>query len=243
VLACTPTANAQTVEDPLHGMICTGAGTGCSNAADNNSFTPLPAGQFTNWGFSISPAPQTGNLTLVVLVPTNNISVTTFNLPGLTDNGGPSLGETVFSRTSLFNAGSPDLAAYLTLPNASSYSPTDNFSNASAGEASLNPGFSGNFLAFTINVPGITLGGTSDTTLANDFSFGSNLPTGTAIVGLFQSNTGDFIGTAASADLVVNQLAAVPGPIVGAGLPGLFAFALLGLARLRRFRNSFGFRS
>jgi hypothetical protein len=230
--------------DPLHGMICTGAGTGCSNAADNGSFTPLPAGQIANFGFSISPGPATGNLTLAILVPTNTIDVTSFNLPGLQDNGGPNLTSSVFSRVSLFNAGSPDLATYLALANAASFSPTDNFSNASAGEtAAINPGFLGSFLAFTATLSGITLGDTSSTTIANDFAFGSNLPAGTVIVGLFVETSGPhpgtFVGTAASADLVITPTAAVPGPIVGAGLPGLVAgcMTLLGLGRWRRKRN------
>jgi hypothetical protein len=34
------------------------------------------------------------------------------------------------------------------------------------------------------------------------------------------------------------DVASVPGPVVGAGLPGLFALCLVGFARLRRMRNS-----
>jgi hypothetical protein len=40
--------------------------------------------------------------------------------------------------------------------------------------------------------------------------------------------------------LAFQQPAAVPGPVVGAGLPGLFGLMMLGLARWRRLRNSFG---
>jgi hypothetical protein len=40
--------------------------------------------------------------------------------------------------------------------------------------------------------------------------------------------------------LAFNQALAVPGPVVGAGLPGLFGLMMLGLARLRRFRGTFG---
>src|SRR5215469_13370652 len=116
-------AMADTV-DPLHGMVCSGAGTGCSNAADNGTYTPLAS--VTNWGFSVSPGPATGNLTLVFFVPTNEVNTATFNLPSLTDNGG-GVADPVFSRISFYNNGSPDVAAFLGLPNAGSYSPTDNF--------------------------------------------------------------------------------------------------------------------
>jgi hypothetical protein len=229
VFVASTAVRAQTLTDPLHGTVCTGAGTGCSNT-DNGSFAPLPAGQFTNWGFDISPGPATGNLILAILVPTNGINVGTFNLPTLTDDGGPSLSEVVVSRVSLFNSSSPDLPTYLGL---SGYSPTDNFSNASAGETTaIDPGFSGSFLAFTVTLTGITLNDESSTTIMNDFSFGSNLPAGTVIGGLFAetsgSQAGKDIGTAASGDLVITPTAAVPGPTAGAGLPGL-ALAGFGL--------------
>jgi hypothetical protein len=248
LLAMAGAASAQVVDDPLHGMICTGAGTGCSNAADNGNFTPLPNGQIINWGFSISPGPATGNLDLVFLVPTNTINVNTFNLPNVTDNGGGPLSASVFSRTNLFTSatggnGQGGIGGYL---GAGAFSPTDNFDNAKAGETALiNPGFGGSFLAFTLNLNNISLNDVGSTNLPNDFSFGSNLPAGTVIIGLFTELTGKdgspcdkncLIGTAASADLVVTSLAAVPAPIVGAGLPGLM-FAIGGLLALNRRRK------
>lgn len=64
--------------------------------------------------------------------------------------------------------------------------------------------------------------------------------------GLFNfANGGAFkfvdVTTMAAGNVNVRELdgtVSVPGPIVGAGLPGLFAFGLLGLARMRRWRNS-----
>jgi hypothetical protein len=163
-LAYAMPASAQVVDDPLHSVVCSGAGTGCVNT-DNGSFAPLPPGQVTNWGFEISPpTTSSGTLNLGILVPTNTINTATFNLPTLTDNGGGPLTESVVSRSVLLtSANGSNLASYLNLGNA--FSPTDNFSNASAGEATLNPGFTGSFLAFTVSIPGVTLDGQGSTTV------------------------------------------------------------------------------
>jgi len=233
------TGQAVTLDDPLHGIICTGAGTGCSNAADNGTFTPLS--QTNNWSFAISPGPATGDLTLVFLVPTNQINVALFNLPGITDNSLPTVGATVFDRVNLFTAASPGVASYLGL--AGAFSPTNNFANTSAGEAVENPGFLGAFLAFTLTLNDITLGDVGSTTTANNFSFGSNLPAGTVILGLFIEEfdkKGDpctnncAIGTAASADLVITPFASET-PIPGA--VWLFASGAAGLGALLRRRR------
>jgi hypothetical protein len=226
--------------DPLHGMVCPTSST-CAQT-DNGNFSPI--GNGTGFTFAISPdsqGPAVGDLTLAILVPTNTINVTTFNLPGLLDNS-TSITENVFSRVSLFTNTSADLPVYLGL--AGSFSPTDNFANASVGEGIENPGFSGSFLAFTATLSGITLNGVNSTIAPNDFKFGSNLPAGTVIVGLFHETSGqqagNFIGTAASGDLVITPAAVVPGPIAGAGLPGILTacLGLWGLNKRRRNRQA-----
>jgi PEP-CTERM motif len=230
-------ASAQIVDDPLHSVVCGSGGTGCVNT-DNGSFAPLPAGVVTNWGFEISPPnSNSGTLFLGVLVPTNSIDASTFNLPTLTDNGGGPLTETVVSRSVLFtSANGSNLASYLGLGN--NFSPTDNFSNASAGEATLNPSFNGKFLAFTVAIPGVTLDAQGSTTIANDFSFGANLPAGTVIAGFFtftDSKGMEFVGTAASGDLVVSPVAsAVPEPATWGMM--LLGFIGLGFAFRQRRR-------
>src|SRR5438067_8765788 len=61
----TTNAFADIIPDPLHGF-CNGSGVGtCSD----NGTTPL--GNSTTFGFSISPGPQTGDVTIVFLVPNN----------------------------------------------------------------------------------------------------------------------------------------------------------------------------
>jgi len=226
-------ARAAIIEDPLHGLACTG--TTCVNT-DNSSFAPFTG---TSFGFTISPGPATGTLDLVVGVPTNEINTGTFNLPGLTDNGG-GLTTTPFSRLNLFSAASAGgtgiLSTYLGL---GSFSPTDNFSNLSAGTLANDPGFDGNFLVFSVSIPNFTIDqNCSPCSLTNQFNFASLLPGGSFVTGLFNEVTGpeagNNIGTAASGHLV--QTVAVPGPIVGAGLPGLLS-ALLGMVGLNRYRR------
>jgi hypothetical protein len=240
-------ASAVTIDDPLHGVVCSGAGTGCTNAGDNGSFTPLAS--VTNWGFVISPGPKTGTLELVIGVPTDEINPATYTLPTLTDTTG-GVAVTVFDRVTFFNANSPNNALLTSYLGLSSFSPPNNFSNLSAGTAANDPTFGGNFLVFTVTMTGtqapnrnVLLSSVAgcDTTppgcsIADDFSFASNIPGGSFITGLFVTtdNQGnpDNVGTAASAHLVTY----VPGPIAGAGIPGVIGacIGLVGLARRRQ---------
>jgi hypothetical protein len=226
-------ASAQVIDDPLHSVVCGAGGTGCVNT-DNGTFSPLSSSQ--NWGFEISP-PNTssGTLVLGVLVPTNTIDVNTFLLPTLTDNGGGPLTETLISRTTLLTSATSNVTSYLNL--SGTFLPTTNFSNLSAGESTENPGFTGSFLAFTVSIPGITLDAQGSTTISNDFSFGSNLPDGTVIVGFFtyldSNNVAQFVGTAASGDLVITPTSAVPEPATW----GMMLLGFVGLAFAFRQRR------
>jgi hypothetical protein len=229
----TGTAMADTLQDPLHSAVCGAGGTNCVNT-DLGAFAPI-AGD-TNFTFMPSPGPQTGETFIVVLVPTNQINVTTYNIPTLSDNGGSPFTGAVVSRTTLFNSSDgSSLAAYAGLPTAfGAFSPTDNFSNASAGQATYNPGFTGNFLAFTFDLGSLTLDAQGTVNTTNNFSLAANLPVGTVITAFMESTTTQKdIGTAASEDLIVTPFA-VPGPIVGSGTPGLLAMGLGFLAWKRR---------
>ncbi len=61
-------ARAGAIYDPLHGT-CNGSAP-AGTCSDNGTNTPL--GNSTQFGFTISPGPQTGDLTVVALIPSND---------------------------------------------------------------------------------------------------------------------------------------------------------------------------
>jgi hypothetical protein len=80
----TAPASAQTttvLEDPLHGFCAAGC-------VDNGTNTPITSNPPVNWGFTVSPKDQTGDLILDILVPNtapvnplNTVTVTGSTLP------------------------------------------------------------------------------------------------------------------------------------------------------------------
>ena len=62
-------------DDPLHGQ-CNGSGIG--TCVDNGTNTPL--GNSTEFNFTISPGPQTGDLLLVALIPNDQAVPSPFNI-------------------------------------------------------------------------------------------------------------------------------------------------------------------
>jgi hypothetical protein len=89
---------AQTLDDPLHGF-CWGATPACS---DNGTVTPTTTNP-PNFGFTISPGPQTGVYLIMVLVPNNeaglNPSLLNFAITGT--QGGTSDTSAISSTASL----------------------------------------------------------------------------------------------------------------------------------------------
>jgi hypothetical protein len=221
LLALTTVARATTL-DPLHGYdIINGVDTQTSNG----SISPLNAGD--GFGFIVDQpggGNATGDFILAVLVPTNLPSLSTVSVTGTSTGSGIFRG--------IWSSG--DLENFLGLPSGSPNNPIGAFT----GGVDLSDPTASAFAVFAVDLGNLTL----LHTLAGDpMNLNiSGLPAGTLITG-FLVETGAYgvqntIDTANSSVLMVNQLAAVPGPIVGAGLPGLIA-ACMGLFGMNRWRR------
>src|SRR5215468_10546668 len=65
------------IDDPLHGY-CGGPG----QCVDNGTNSPTSNNPPTNFGFTISPGPQTGDFLVDILAPSNVDRVAPYPLPG-----------------------------------------------------------------------------------------------------------------------------------------------------------------
>ena len=244
-------AGAVVIDDPLHGEVCTSALGGCTNSGDNGTNTPITSNPPVNFGFSSSPA-QAGTLTLDFLIPDNiNIPV---NFPGISVTGSGITGSalaTLYSSTP-WTAGQLD--TYLNI-NASPTNPIGAFLPSTQTLLGNPAGLDGffvfqlkNFAAFDLPHPNCDPNCGPGNTLPDIFSV-NVFAQGGYIVGFLDTGDSKLVATANSAALfdttpgnTINQQCtncAVPGPIVGAGLPGLIAglFGLVSLNWNRRRRR------
>ena len=217
-------AHADTVYDPLHG--CTTSG--CTEAnIGGNDVTPITTA--TNFGFFASPA-NSGNLELKFLFP---------------DSLGLAAAQSFASTVSVTGTSSASLSLFSPTPWTSGFLETDYLHNTLATGApknpldaflgatnTLQPTADGYFVLlaevgpYSLPTPGGVLPDVFSLTQPALF------PTGGLILGNLFLDNGTVVSTAQSGALF-NQ---GPGPVVGAGLPGLVAAcgALLALARRRR---------
>jgi hypothetical protein len=212
-------AFAQVTDDPLHGY-CAGAG----QCADNGTNSPTNVNPPSNFGFTISPGPASGDLFIDVLVPNNESKPASFALTG-----------TLSGTATLFNATawtSGALDAYLGI----SASPTNPIGAYLPSTQALDPGATG-FFVFQVNLGTATLQDASNPNVSPLENISPGLALASYIVGFLNEGTAaapNFVATANSG--AIFETAAVPGPIAGAGLPGLVMACggLLALARRRR---------
>jgi hypothetical protein len=226
-------AYADVLDDPLHGY--------CLGCVDNGTNTPLIqplGGVVPQFGFTSSPA-NSGILTLEVLIP-NDVSLLTLLAISVT---GSSVGvATQF--TNGFGSGltqwmaggiegtNPTLASFLQ----NGASPDQNL-NAYLGATQAVDAFATGYFVFTFLAGAFDLPapGNIPTDL---FNLVNGLPEGSFITGFLTTADGTTIGTANSAALFVTTFS-VPGPLAGAGIPGLIAAcsSLMYLVRRRRVRR------
>ena len=201
--ALSTPAFAVALDDPLHGY-CGGVG----QCVDNGTNSPTTNNPPVNFGFTVSPGPASGDFILDVLVPNNEPKPTSFAVTGSLSGTA-----TLFSATA-WTTGSLD--AYLGI----SASPNNPIGAYLPSTQALDPGATG-FFVFQVDLGTTTLQGASDPNLSPLLNI-SALPLASYIVAFLNEGTAanpDFVATANSG--AIFETRAVPGPIVGAGLPGL----------------------
>jgi len=229
-LAYAVPASAQVValDDPLHGFCAAGC-------VDNGTNTPITSNPPVNWGFTVSPKDQTGDLILDILVP-NTAAVNPANVVTVTGSTLPAAGVN-FSLVSTTAWTSGFLDTYLGI----SASPSNPIGAYLPSTQVFLPGATG-FFVLQADLGTQALNGPSGP-FSPSFSLNRGAQ-GMYIVGFLNTVDG-IIATANSGALFetgsgnsINPVAAVPEPATWGMM--LLGFVGLGLAfRVRRRKVGF----
>jgi hypothetical protein len=164
-------AFADIIDDPLHGY-CAGAG----QCLDNGTNSPTTTNPPSNFGFTVSPGPASGDLVLDVLTPNNETHPVSFAVTG-----------TLSGTATLFSATpwtSGDLASYLGI----SASPNNSIGAYLPSTQALDPGATG-FFVYQVDLGSTTLQGASSPNLSPLENISPALPLASYIVGFLNEGT------------------------------------------------------
>jgi hypothetical protein len=210
LIFCAAVSHADTVLDPLdplHGY-CAGAG----QCIDNGTNSPTNNNPPVNWGFTISPGPATGDLTVDLLVPDNESAAVSYAITGtLTGTA------TLFSSTPWTSG---QLDAYLGI----SGSPTNPIGAYLPSTQSLDPGATG-FLVYQADLGVTTLQDAANPNVSPLENISPGIPLASYLVGFLNEGGGNIIATANSGAIFEDGPRSVPEPetvtLLGFGLLSL----------------------
>jgi hypothetical protein len=206
---------ADTIGDPLHGY-CAGAG----QCLDNGTNSPTSTNPPSDFGFTVSPGPATGDLFVDILVPDNEqTGITSFVITG--DLSGTA---TLFSATD-WTSGMLD--SYLGI-SASPANPIGAFLPSTQTFDASATGFS----VYQASLGSVTLNGASNPNVFPLLNLGSDLPTGSYIVGFFDENGNEIATANSGAIFETGPPSSVPEPSYTLLLAG--GILLVGIARMAR---------
>lgn len=164
--------SANTIYDPLHGT-CNGTAGACT---DNGTNTPL--GNSTKFGFTISPGPQTGDLTVVALIPNTE----TFTPSTITETVPNSTSYNFTQVSGVWNANT--LASFLGID----ASPSNGI-GAFLPSTQIFDSTASGYNVFTADVGSLTISATGSGGSDPTFNMINNLPLGSYLVSFCAGST------------------------------------------------------